>query len=152
MNGGKISNNINKYYNSGVHVDGMFIMNNGVIEKNGCRKGGGVYVEEGSFIMNDGTIKENFAYGSSGYSYGGGGIYIYSNATFTMNGGLIEDRAKFIWEWRKILENTENLSIWQDQVRELLVDEETRQVTGDPDDIACGKIHFFTIQDSAPLA
>ena len=40
------------------------------------------------------------------------------------------DRAKFIWEWRKILENTENLSIWQEQVRELLVDEETRQVTG----------------------
>ena len=40
------------------------------------------------------------------------------------------DRAKFIWEWRKILENTENLSIWQDQVRELLVDEEARQVTG----------------------
>ena len=40
------------------------------------------------------------------------------------------DRAKFIWEWRKILENTENLSIWQDQVRELLVDEDTRQVTG----------------------
>ena len=40
------------------------------------------------------------------------------------------DRAKFIWEWRKILEKTENLSIWQDQVRELLVDEETRLVTG----------------------
>lgn len=40
------------------------------------------------------------------------------------------DRAKFIWEWRQILENTENLSIWQDQVRELLVDEETKQVTG----------------------
>lgn len=40
------------------------------------------------------------------------------------------DRAKFIWEWRQILENTGNLSIWQDQVRELLVDEETKQVTG----------------------
>ena len=40
------------------------------------------------------------------------------------------DRAKFIWEWRQILENTENLSIWQDQVRELLVDEETKHVTG----------------------
>ena len=40
------------------------------------------------------------------------------------------DRAKFIWEWRQILENTENLSIWQDQVRELLVNEETKQVTG----------------------
>ena len=40
------------------------------------------------------------------------------------------DRAKFIWEWRQILENTENLSIWQDQVRELLVDEETKQTVG----------------------
>ena len=40
------------------------------------------------------------------------------------------DRAKFIWEWRQILENTENLNIWQDLVRELLVDEETKQVTG----------------------
>ncbi len=40
------------------------------------------------------------------------------------------DRAKFITEWRHILENQPNLSIWQDQVRELLVDEESRQVKG----------------------
>ena len=40
------------------------------------------------------------------------------------------DRGKFIWEWRKILENCENLSIWQDQARELIVDEEKKQVTG----------------------
>ena len=40
------------------------------------------------------------------------------------------DRAKFIWEWRKILENCENLSIWQDQVRELIVNEETKTITG----------------------
>ncbi|MEE1308674.1 MAG: tRNA uridine-5-carboxymethylaminomethyl(34) synthesis enzyme MnmG [Bacteroidaceae bacterium] len=33
------------------------------------------------------------------------------------------DRAKFIWVWREILENTENLSIWQDQVVELLTEE-----------------------------
>ena len=32
------------------------------------------------------------------------------------------DRGKFIWEWREILENTPNLSIWQDQVKELLVE------------------------------
>ena len=32
------------------------------------------------------------------------------------------DRAKFIWAWREILENTPNLNIWQDQVKELLVD------------------------------
>lgn len=31
------------------------------------------------------------------------------------------DRAKFIWAWREILENTPNLRIWQDQVKELLV-------------------------------
>ena len=33
------------------------------------------------------------------------------------------DRAKFIWAWREILENTPNLSIWQDQVVELLTEE-----------------------------
>ena len=33
------------------------------------------------------------------------------------------DRAKFIWAWREILENTSNLSIWQDQVLELLTEE-----------------------------
>ena len=33
------------------------------------------------------------------------------------------DRGKFIWAWREILENTPNLSIWQDQVKELIVDE-----------------------------
>ncbi len=38
------------------------------------------------------------------------------------------DREKFIWAWRGILENTPNLSIWQDQVKELLVDGNT--VTG----------------------
>ena len=33
------------------------------------------------------------------------------------------DRQKFIWTWREILENTPNLSIWQDQVCELVTDE-----------------------------
>ncbi len=32
------------------------------------------------------------------------------------------DRAKFIWTWREILENTPNLQIWQDQARELIVE------------------------------
>lgn len=31
------------------------------------------------------------------------------------------DRGKFIWAWREVLENQDNLDIWQDQVRELLV-------------------------------
>lgn len=38
------------------------------------------------------------------------------------------DRAKFIWTWRKILENTPNLNIWQDQVRGLIV--ENGEATG----------------------
>ena len=38
------------------------------------------------------------------------------------------DRGKFIWAWREVLENTPNLHIWQDQVKELLVKD--KQVTG----------------------
>ena len=38
------------------------------------------------------------------------------------------DRGKFIWAWREILENTPNLNIWQDQVKEILV--EDKKVTG----------------------
>lgn len=38
------------------------------------------------------------------------------------------DRGKFIWAWRNVLENTPNLSIWQDTVQEFLVD--AGRVTG----------------------
>lgn len=38
------------------------------------------------------------------------------------------DRGKFIWNWREILENTPNLHIWQDQVKELIV--EDKEVKG----------------------
>ena len=37
------------------------------------------------------------------------------------------DRAKFIWTWREILENIPNLQLWQDQVRELVVDNQEVQ-------------------------
>ena len=46
------------------------------------------------------------------------------------------DRGKFIWQWRKVLDETENLDIWQDQVEELLVEtvavaqQQTKRVTG----------------------
>lgn len=32
------------------------------------------------------------------------------------------DRNKFIWTWREVLENTPNLHIWQDTVREIIVE------------------------------
>lgn len=38
------------------------------------------------------------------------------------------DRNKFIWTWREILENTPNLNIWQDTVREIIVENGT--ITG----------------------
>ncbi len=38
------------------------------------------------------------------------------------------DRGKYIWAWRSVLENTPNLSLWQDQARQLLV--EDHRVTG----------------------
>ena len=40
------------------------------------------------------------------------------------------DRGKFIWEWRRTLDETANLDIWQDQVEELVVDEKTKTATG----------------------
>lgn len=33
------------------------------------------------------------------------------------------DRAKYIWEWRTILDHTTNLEIWQDSVREIIVED-----------------------------
>ena len=38
------------------------------------------------------------------------------------------DRNKFIWAWREVVENTPNLHIWQDTVKEILVD--NGEVTG----------------------
>lgn len=38
------------------------------------------------------------------------------------------DRNKFIWEWREILENIPNLHIWQDTVKEIIV--ENGEITG----------------------
>ena len=32
------------------------------------------------------------------------------------------DRGKFIWEWRRVLDGTDHLDIWQDQVDELIVE------------------------------
>ena len=33
------------------------------------------------------------------------------------------DRGKFIWQWRTVLDHTDNLDIWQDQAEELLVEQ-----------------------------
>lgn len=40
------------------------------------------------------------------------------------------DRTRFITQWRTILENTDNLSIWQDNVVELITETGTKRVKG----------------------
>ena len=49
------------------------------------------------------------------------------------------DRGKFIWEWRRVIDETENLDVWQDQVDELIIEpsqcsatmsQPTKQVVG----------------------
>ena len=44
------------------------------------------------------------------------------------------DRGKFIWEWRRHLDETENLDIWQDQADELIV-EDASQPLGSVDSL-----------------
>ena len=36
------------------------------------------------------------------------------------------DREKFIWTWRSVLDHTDNLNIWQDQVTQVLVNKTTK--------------------------
>ena len=40
------------------------------------------------------------------------------------------DRGKFIWEWRRRLDETPNLDIWQDQAEELLVEDPANDSQG----------------------
>ncbi len=40
------------------------------------------------------------------------------------------DRGKFIWQWRHVLDETENLDIWQDQVEELVTETPTTAPDG----------------------
>ena len=40
------------------------------------------------------------------------------------------DRGKFIWEWRKHIDETENLDVWQDQADELI----TEPINGSSDE------------------
>nr|MCR4670744.1 Ig-like domain-containing protein [Saccharofermentans sp.] len=110
MEGGSITKNTS-YDGCGaaVNIDGgKFTMNGGSIDQNnasgymsmGTRitgTGAGVYIQYnsahrrlGTFEMNGGVIKDNGKgnYGEADVYYGGG-VYVGSNCTFTMNGGTI---------------------------------------------------------------
>ncbi len=118
MNGGTITDCAATYGGGvGVDTDGTFTMNGGTISNNSVNNanGGGVYVEHtGKFVMRGGTISDNSVTGTNGKGGGvcvtdsgtfimeggeitcnktrdGCGVYLLSNAMFTMNGGRISD-------------------------------------------------------------
>ena len=80
MNGGEISGNKTDAYNNG--------------EGNGAGKsyGAGVCVASGTFKMTGGYIRNNTAYIYTNYENmktAGGGVFVYADASFTMEGGTI---------------------------------------------------------------
>ncbi len=99
MNGGEIfSNTANNGANTsggGVSTSGTFNMFGGTIGKSGSpnrsRYGGGVCVAGGTFTLDGGDIVFNEA--SNGASsptwYSGGGVYVGTNATFTLTSGNV---------------------------------------------------------------
>ncbi len=60
------------------------------------------------------------------------------------------DRGKFIWEWRKVLENTPNLSIWQDTVTEFIF--ESIENSSESDETAFSIIGVKTQMDVTFMA
>ena len=87
MRGGTVSDNIAGWGGGVLINNGTFTMQGGSVSSNTAAAnadnggGGGVYVGKNTFIMEGGTISGNIA--SSRY---GGGVYISSEGTFTMQG------------------------------------------------------------------
>ena len=55
------------------------------------------------------------------------------------------DRGKFIWEWRRVLDGTANLDIWQDQVEELIVEHTANAANNTVDGAAATAVGVRTI-------
>jgi len=116
MNGGFIRDNISAAGGGAVHNNGTFLMNYGILSGNSAPNGGAVYNNEynfpaGYFRMIDGEITDNIATNlgggiANGVTYNGtldirGGLIsgnealngagVYSQYSFTMSGGIIEN-------------------------------------------------------------
>ena len=94
--GGSSSYHIYYYYGGGVYVEASasFELAGGTIYACGVRSdaalaayGGGIYAEGGSVTMTGGAIRNCVLSANNGAI--GGGVYIYSGASFTMEGGVI---------------------------------------------------------------
>jgi len=70
---------------SGISVDGILVMDGGIVTENKCNNGGGgIGVLNGTFMMNSGSISNNEAV------IDGGGVQVYKGV-FIMNGGIISN-------------------------------------------------------------
>ena len=97
MYGGTISDNngadgggvyLNSKINSGMTYKASFNMYGGTISGNTANYGGGVYVNSSTFTMTGSAcIANNKA--TTGNSSCGGGVYVWTDANFDMNGGTI---------------------------------------------------------------
>ena len=101
-----IKNGRTDYRGGGLHIDGTSVeINNCIIENNGAKiQGGGVYLTNGAQLTMSGessAIRGNAVttYLDSTTTVStnkcGGGVYIDSNSTFTMNAGIIEGNGAF---------------------------------------------------------
>jgi hypothetical protein len=87
MNGGTISNNTSGIYGGGVYVNsGKFNMSGDskISGNTSVKNGGGVYANGCAFQMSNGTISSN----TSTTEGNGGGLYLSSNSSLTMTGGV----------------------------------------------------------------
>ena len=106
--GSEVSGNTAAGTGAGIMIaGGSFTMNGGVIRNNTVITdntssyhyygGAGVYVfgtYNSTFTMNGGEIKDNTV-SATGYYMGGGGVYLYKNTAFTMNGGSISGNSAY---------------------------------------------------------
>lgn len=60
------------------------------------------------------------------------------------------DREKFIWQWRTILDHTDNLDIWQDQVDELIFDSSKKTREGNSQFSISGVRTIWGVEILAP--
>ena len=91
MSGGTIQNNTAKN-GGGINALGQITMTGGTIQNNTASLGGGIKLDGSGrgLVMSGGSITGNHAeVNSSGSDGDGGGVYVYYEATLTLNGGTI---------------------------------------------------------------
>lgn len=91
MSSGNISNNTASRSGGGIYAKNGFTMDDGYISQNSALDGdgGGIYVAGGTFTLKKGTISNNKAVSGGILNGRGGGVYTAIQSKFIMDGGKI---------------------------------------------------------------